>query len=324
MSDHVIGSSLALLTALSWAAGVIFFKKSGESMSPFALNFFKNAVAVALFALTFVILREPVWAPGWGEDTFWLMLSGVIGIGIGDVLFFRSLHLVGASRSAVIETLYSPSVLLSAFVLLGETMSVYTAAGGGLILVGILLVVTARAKASAEGDGVQLSRAELIDGVLTGMVSVVAMAVSIVAVKPIIEDHSVLWATSVRLAGGLLIMVAALPFAPVLRRESLRALWPHAGWRFALPGAFFGTYVALFAWIGGYKYTSATVASLLNQTSTLFIVAAATVFLGEKLTKRRASAVALALAGSLIVLLTSAPEPTRPVEDPLASIELEP
>ncbi len=324
MSDHVVGSSLALLTAMSWAAGVIFFKKSGESMSPFALNFFKNAVAVALFAVTFLVVQEPLWAPGWGEDLFWLMVSGVIGIGIGDVLFFRSLHLVGASRSAVIETLYSPSVLLSAFILLGETMSVFNAIGGALILVGIVLVVTAKEKSSADGDATQLSRPELVDGVITGVVSVVAMAISIVAVKPIIEQHSVLWATTMRLAGGLLIMVVALPFAPILRRESLQALLPHAGWRFAMPGAFFGTYIALFAWIGGYKYTSATVASLLNQTSTLFIVAAATLFLGETLTRRRASAVALALAGSLIVLLTSGPEPATPVEDPLASVERTP
>ncbi|MEL6543424.1 MAG: DMT family transporter [Myxococcota bacterium] len=322
MSNHVIGSSLALITAMSWAAGVIFFKKSGESMSPFALNFFKNTVAVALFAVTFVVMNETLWEPDWGWDLFWLMFSGVIGIGISDVLFFRSLHIVGASRSAVIETLYSPSVLLSAFLLLGERMSAYTALGGGFILLGIGLVVTS--KSSDVPEGKRLSRGELIDGVLTGVVSVIAMAISIVAVKPIIEAHTVLWATTMRLSGGLLIMIAALPFVPTFRRETRTALVPHAGWRYAIPGAFFGTYIALFSWIGGYKYTTATVASLLNQTSTLFIVAAATLFLGETLTRRRASAVALALGGSLIVLLTSGPESTPTANEPIAAVETVP
>ena len=100
-------------------------------------------------------------------------------------------------------------------------------------------------------------------------------------------------------------MVVALPFAAELRRETWSALKPHRGWRFALPGAFFGTYIALFSWIGGYKYTSATVASLLNQTSTLFIVAGAAIFLGEKLTPRRIGAVALAMVGSVLVLFAS-------------------
>ena len=76
MSNHVIGSSLALITAMSWAAGVIFFKKSGESMSPFALNFFKNTVAVALFAVTFIVMYETHWPPAWGWDLFSAASSG--------------------------------------------------------------------------------------------------------------------------------------------------------------------------------------------------------------------------------------------------------
>ncbi|MEM6734094.1 MAG: DMT family transporter, partial [Myxococcota bacterium] len=270
-------------------------------------------------------LQEPVWNESWGADMGWLMLSGVIGIGIGDVLFFRSLHLLGASRSAVIETLTSPSVLHCAFIMLGETLSVFTAFGGALILIGILIVTTARAPNAPEETTEALTKAELIDGVLTGVVSVVAMSISIVAVKPIIETHSVLWATSMRLVGGLAIMLVALPFVPAFRRETWSALKPTAGWRFALPGAFFGTYIALFSWIGGYKFTTATVASLLNQTSTLFIVAGATLFLGERLTRRRAGAVALALAGSLIVLLTSVDsEAPRSVSEPLAELGAEP
>ncbi|MEL6338827.1 MAG: DMT family transporter [Myxococcota bacterium] len=302
MTDHFLGVTFAIVTAMSWAAGVLFFQKSSEAMSPFALNFFKNSIALILFMLTFALFAEPLWQTGWGEDAAWLLLSGAIGIGVGDVLFFRSLHLLGASRSAVVETLYTPSVVLTAFVLLDETITVVAAIGGALILAGILIVVTARPAGQANAT---LPRADLIDGVLTGAVSVVSMSVSIVAVKPIIEAHSVVWGTSVRLLGGLLAMVVALPFAAELRRETWGALKPHRGWRFALPGAFFGTYIALFSWIGGYKYTTATVASLLNQTSTLFIVAGAALFLGEKLTPRRIGAVALAMVGSVLVLFAS-------------------
>ncbi|MEO1174172.1 MAG: DMT family transporter [Myxococcota bacterium] len=318
MTNHFLGATFALITAVSWAAGVILFKKSSDSMSPFALNFFKNAVAVGLFALTFLALGEPLWQVGWEEDLFWLMFSGVVGIGIGDVLFFRSLSLLGAGRSAVVETLYSPAVTVSAFLLLGETLHFATALGGGLIMAGILVIVTAKPES---GPDKKLTQAELIDGVLTGVVSVVAMGISIVAVKPILEQHSVLWATSMRLSGGLLAMVVALPFVPAWRKEAVRSLLPCAAWRYAVPGAFFGTYIALFAWIGGFKFTSAMVASFLNQTSTLFIVAGATLFLGERLTRRRVGAVALALTGSILVLATAEEEPVA--AEPVKVVRLE-
>lgn len=322
MTNHFLGASFALLTAVSWAAGVILFKKSSDSMSPFALNFFKNAIAVGLFGVTFLALGEPLWQAGWGDDLFWLMFSGVVGIGIGDVLFFRSLSLLGAGRSAVVETLYSPAVTVSAFLLLGETLHFATGLGGALIMAGILVIVTAKPDSGSVGDSNRkLTQGELIDGVLTGVVSVVAMGISIVAVKPILEQHSVLWATSMRLGGGLVAMIIALPFVPAWRRDAFRSLVPCAAWRYAIPGAFFGTYVALFAWIGGFKFTSAMVASFLNQTSTLFIVAGATLFLGERLTGRRIGAVALALAGSVLVLATADGE--QPAADPVKVVQLE-
>lgn len=300
MSNHFIGATLALLTAIFWAAGVLLFKLSDHAMSPFALNYFKNTVASVLFALTFVALGEPFWPDGAGTDAAWLMASGALGLGIGDILFFRSLYLLGASCSAVIETLYAPLVTASAFVLLGEQPHVQTLVGGVLIIVGILAVVTSK---SHDRGPSALSRVQLIDGLITGILAVLIMSVSVVAVKPIIEDHSVLWGTSLRMVGGLLISSIALPFFAELRRETWAALRPQPGWRFALPGAIFGTDIALFCWIGGYKYTSASVTSLLNQTSTLFIVLGAAVFLGERLTFGKLVAVALAVAGSAIVLL---------------------
>jgi drug/metabolite transporter (DMT)-like permease len=65
-----------------------------------------------------------------------------------------------------------------------------------------------------------------------------------------------------------------------------------------------GNYLAMLLWIGGFKYNSASVASILNQTATLFTVVLAVVFLGEKLTGRKLVAVALGFVGSVLVLVS--------------------
>jgi len=54
-------------------------------------------------------------------------------------------------------------------------------------------------------------------------------------------------------------------------------------------------------WIAGMKYISASKASILNQTSTIFVPLLAAVFLGEKLTSHRILAVLLGFAGAVVV-----------------------
>jgi len=66
--------------------------------------------------------------------------------------------------------------------------------------------------------------------------------------------------------------------------------------------------MALIAWITGMKYTLTGIASILNQTSTVFILLFATLFLREPFTRRKLIALVLAITG--IVVVTLAPNPS--------------
>jgi drug/metabolite transporter (DMT)-like permease len=55
-------------------------------------------------------------------------------------------------------------------------------------------------------------------------------------------------------------------------------------------------------WLAGFKYARAAIAAPLNQTSTMFVVLLAALFLGEPLTKVKLLAVALAFSGAAIIL----------------------
>jgi drug/metabolite transporter (DMT)-like permease len=56
-------------------------------------------------------------------------------------------------------------------------------------------------------------------------------------------------------------------------------------------------------WVAAFKYTSVNSAAILNQTSTIFIVILAAIFLKERFTRRLFIATILAIAGSILVLL---------------------
>ena len=87
------------------------------------------------------------------------------------------------------------------------------------------------------------------------------------------------------------------------RREFLRVFKPSRSWRFSLPGALLGSYLALIFWIAGMKYTNVGIAAILNQSSTIYVLILAAVFLKERLTRRKLVASAVAIAGIVLVML---------------------
>ncbi|MDD5306097.1 MAG: DMT family transporter [Deltaproteobacteria bacterium] len=293
--SHVpfLGELLSLLTALVWAVGVVLFKKSGETVSPVALNMFKNALAAALLVPTMPLFGVPFFPNRPASDWALLAVSGVLGISVADTLFFMALERLGAGLLAVVDTLYSPMVIALSFAFLGERLGSQALFGAALVTSAILIGAAGRPDPGR-------TRKDIAAGLTLAIASVALMAVGIVLVKRVVSEAPIAWTTTVRvLCGG----VGLLPLLAVgkHRRAAKAAFTPSRSWRHMVPGAFFGTYCAMFAWIGGMKYTLASVASVMNQLSTMFIFVLAALFLRERVTARRVAAIALAMAGAILV-----------------------
>lgn len=289
-----MGEFYAAACAVMWAFAVIFFRKSGLTVPPLALNLYRVGVSVVFFLTTLAVRGRPLLVRAPWTDYLILMASGVLAIAVADTLFHMSLNRVGAGINAIVDSLYSPFTVFFAFVMLDERLSAWDFGGMGLIVGAVIL-----ASRVALPEGVR--RRALVAGVLLGVASMAFLGFGIVLAKPVLERSDVLWATTVRQLGALL----ALAPAAVLRRDRA-AVWgvfrPQAAWRFALPGTLFGSYLSLLLWIAGMKYTRAGPAAILNQTSTIYILLLATVFLHEPFTRRKAGACLLAVGGMVLVI----------------------
>jgi len=287
------GETYSALTALVWAVAVILFRRSGDRIPPFGLNTFKGVVGIALFLLTFAFLRQPLVPAGITlADALILAGTGVLGIGIADTLFFASLNRLGAGRSAIVDCLYSPSVVACSAIFLGEPTGPLLLVGMGCMAVAIL-VGTWEPTGASRPAGLRL-------GLVLGAVSMVLMALGIVWAKPVIDRAPPLWSATVRLVGGLAFLGLQAAVHPRSRAEARAALTPGPAWWVAVPAAFIGTYVALLLWIAGMKYTYTTVASVLNQGSNVLVVVFAAIFLHERLTVRKGIAVLLGAVAALL------------------------
>jgi drug/metabolite transporter (DMT)-like permease len=287
-----LGEILALASGLAWAVAVVLFRVSGRSIHPVGLNLGKNVLGLALIAPTVLLLGESLLPSVPFSTTGLLLLSGVLGIAVSDTLFFHALNRLGASLTAIVDCFYSPFVIAFSFVLLGERLSIVQLGGAALVVSAILTV-------SKEGKLERIGRKDLALGIVYGILAMFFVALGIVMVKPVLGSVSVIWATLVRMAGG----TAALALlVPVLRnrRSVLSPLFDRRNWKVLVPAAFFGSYLSLILWTGGMKYAKASVAAVLNQLNTIFIVIIAAIFLKERLTGWKIAAVVLAFLGAYL------------------------
>ncbi len=290
-----MGELFSLGAAVVWALAVILFRRSGETLAPLTLNFFRVAVSSVLFLLTLLLSGQSLLTPRPLTDYAILAASGIIAIAISDTLFHRALNLIGAGLTAIVDCLYAPMVVLLAWALLDEQLSPARYAGMGLVVLAVFIAAHHQPLPGLDGR-------HLLLGMLCGTLAMATLAFGIVIAKPVLEHSSVLWATTIRQLASL-VALAPLALGRRRRRQVLAALRPGRNWRFSLPGTVLGSYAALLLWIGGMKYTQAGAAAVLNQTSTIYTILFAALFLGEKITPRKIVAGVLALAGILLVTL---------------------
>jgi len=288
-----LGEILALTTAVIWAASVILFKKSGETVHPIALNLFKNVLAGLLLVPTVWIAEGSLDFPFDTSTATVLLFSGALGIGIADTLFFMSLNRLGAALSSIVDCLYSPMVIAAAMIWLGERLSLWQGVGVVLIIAAVWEATHTRHTDSHSARGIWW-------GVAWGVSSMAFMAVGIVVAKPLLEVNSLWWVMLVRMLGGILTLVVILLFKTD-RKAILSSLMIRRGWGYLLTGSFIGAYLALITWLAGMKYTQASQAAALNQTSNIFVFILAAVFLKERMTTQRIIGIALAIIGVYLV-----------------------
>jgi drug/metabolite transporter (DMT)-like permease len=228
------------------------------------------------------------------RDLAIILLSGAIGIGVSDTLLFMALDELGASRTALIDCLYSPFVIIFSMFFLQESLPL-TAAGGGVLILGSVLL------SSQRSFGEPIARRRFWTGCTLGVLAMVTVAFAIVFVKPLLGGYPLILLSAIRMSGGLGFLLLVMPFHP--DRKSVYAVFtPQKAWRWMIAGTFLGSYLSVVTWVAGFKYSLAGIAALLNQTSTVFIVLLAALFLEEPMNRHKLLAVAMAFIGVAIIL----------------------
>ena len=139
-----IGDLINLGAMVGWSAYTVYGKRVLATYSPALATTAAYLLGTAALIPIAVVTAPLFPAPRLGSPIVWLVVlyQAVLGA-VAHVWWYRAIHVIGPSLSAVFLNLQPVVGLALAAVLLGEAIGVWQIAGGLLVLVGVVLTTGA-------------------------------------------------------------------------------------------------------------------------------------------------------------------------------------
>lgn len=292
------GEIAALSAAFLWSLAAIYYSRLTKYISPPELNLLKCLLATGMLLLTnmfcgeIVLIIDPL-------ALRLLLLSGAVGIGLGDTAYFEALRCLGPRRALLMAITAPPMAGLIALVFLGEQLGF--AAWGGIVVtgLGVAWVVSERATDARYGS------ANLFRGVAFGLLAALGQATGAVLSRLALTQTGVgpLSSAIVRLGAGAVTLVVLLP---IVRQPVGRWLVPQQFkklWGMILFATFAGTYLGIWLQQVSLKFTETGIAQTLLSTSPIFVLPTVAL-MGEKVSFRAVLGAFVALGGVAMLFVT--------------------
>ncbi len=150
LDSVLLGESAAILVSCFWTGGSLLFTSAGRRVGSFSVNVFRTTIAIALLGCAHVVLLGVLLPAASSAQWFWMGLSGIVGLGIGDFGLFAAYVIIGPRRTVLVQASSPIFASVLAFSMLGETFGLLSILGVAVTLTGIVVVLLEREEKSQE------------------------------------------------------------------------------------------------------------------------------------------------------------------------------
>lgn len=180
MNNIPIGELAAVIASFTWTIGSILFATISRRMGAFRVNAFRMVVA-GLFVITahLIFYGQPL-PTATPSQWFYMSLSSLIGLVIGDFSYFLALSYIGARRGVLLISMAPVFTIISGYLILGEILSVGNYFGIMITMSGVWLVISEKEGQTGEEP---LSLRQKTLGVIFGIIAAVGQGVGLVVSK---------------------------------------------------------------------------------------------------------------------------------------------
>jgi drug/metabolite transporter (DMT)-like permease len=271
---EIIGIIAALISSASWALGSILFSRIGQKVSPFGMTLTKGIFGIGLLAILYVLKGfEPVPFNAAGM----LFISGIIGISVGDTLFFASLQYLGPKVQIIFFMMGQVLTAILGILILKELPFGIQWIGIFLTLIGVAVVLWNKLFSESS------NRKTNLRGVILGILAMLCFSFAMIIAKQAMITISALSAVLIRMIAGTIGI-----FIYGLFTKQIGSWLNPVQNRKMLIFFFLSVFVVTFGgfWLGlvALKNLNVVIASTLGATEPLFVLPLALFILKERIT----------------------------------------
>ena len=306
IAENYIGITFAISASILWSITVVTIKPITNQVSPFLINPIKNSIGFFLFFFSFILFDIPLWYHDLLPfEYFIILLSGTLGMFLGDTIFIYALNKIGANRVAIVDAFSPVVIFIYCLILLpDQSLNFVQIIGFVLTIIGLLILKN-------ENDFDDIDSTVKIKGILMVLGAMLCTGFGVVYLKTVLNrinetgyDIKInLWITAFRLIPGVIFSWILF----LLQKNKLEKINPLLEKQNLIPliiASIIGPFIALGCWILGYAFIDKpSITSIIGQSSVIFIILLSWIFLKEKLTRWRMLSAFLVFIGVILVSL---------------------
>ena len=304
------GELAALATAVCWSFTAIGFTEAGRRIGSFRVNCIRLLFAVAIYTIVLLVSSGRLIPADLNHTQFfYLALSGLIGLVIGDGFGFKALVMIGPRVTTLLWGTAPIMATVIAWFFLGERLHVVDLLGIVVTIGGVSWVVAERRYAAENHFNLARDHPDSgtrFRGVIYGLFAALGQATGL-----ILSKHAMLncGGTIDPLPASFLRMLSAavmIWLVAIVRgkfADNLRGFRNGSAMAFAAGGALFGPFLGVWTSLIAVALIPAGIAATLNATTPLWIIPNVVLYYKERVSVRAIIGAIIAVAGVALLVL---------------------
>jgi len=304
--NHYTGEISALLTAFLWSLSALAWSHAGKRVGSSAVTAIRVILAAVMMAAIHLAMFGSLYPHGGAtQKELWLLVvSGVLGVGIGDMLLFNSLKLVGPRIGMLLASATPGLTAVLAWVLPpNENL-------GTVAFLGIAMTMFGVGWVALEEPGPkswEVPKGELRRGMTMGGLAVIFFSFSFLLARTGMGSGRAnacdpMSGAFIRVVSGTVFTWCALPFIGRFRK-TVHAFKDYHSMRIITMGTIVGPVIGIYLMMVAMYKADAGVATALINTGPLFMLPLVFMSHGEKPSWRSFIGTAIAVAGVALLVL---------------------
>ncbi len=176
---------LALLAAFSWSISSLISADITRILGGIGFNRLR-LIFVSIMLISYVTFQK-TWDTINIEYLNVIIVSGVIGIFVGDTLLFMALKRIGPRRNNILFSLAAPFTVILNILALQQKMSLIEITGCILVFIGVVVAIS-YGNSKNNNHRWELIEGSIKIGILFGILAALCQSIGLIMMKPILDQ----------------------------------------------------------------------------------------------------------------------------------------